>query len=227
VAADAVGLRVIDISLPSNPTEVAYLDLGICPRGVAVSGDYAYVANYSTGLQVIDISDPEHPQTVDSCDTPGQAYSVVVSGNYAYVADYSSGLRVMDIFAPEHPTEVGHYDTPGEAYGVAVSAGYAYVADNNFGLQIYQNLLSGIEVKNKEGEKVLKVTQNLFLSTAEVELPGVKFPITLNVYDVTGRVREKTIIYNSSTVNIGADLAPGIYFVRVEGFAPAKITKLR
>jgi len=29
--------------------------------GVAVDGDYAYVADYDSGLRIIDISDPEMP----------------------------------------------------------------------------------------------------------------------------------------------------------------------
>ena len=54
-------------------------------RGVAVSGNYAYVAVGDAGLLVIDVSDPANPRGVGGFDTPGFAQGVAVSGNYAYV----------------------------------------------------------------------------------------------------------------------------------------------
>ena len=44
------------------------VDYGIA-RGVTVSGNYAYVADYRAGLKVIDITDPANPQIVGSVDT--------------------------------------------------------------------------------------------------------------------------------------------------------------
>jgi hypothetical protein len=46
------GLRVIDISTPSNPTEVGYHDTPFSARGVAITGSYAYVADRLAGLQI-------------------------------------------------------------------------------------------------------------------------------------------------------------------------------
>ncbi len=60
--------------------------------GVAVSGNYAYVADEDAGLQVIDVSNPANPQRVGGYDTSGYANGVAVSGNYAYVADVRCGL---------------------------------------------------------------------------------------------------------------------------------------
>jgi PKD repeat protein len=134
--AAAAGLRVIDVSDPANPTEVGFYDTPGNAYGVAVSGRYAYVADWGSGLRVIDISDPAHPTEVGFYDTPGSAYGVAISGSYAYVADRGSGLRVIDISDPANPTEVGFYDTPGNAIGVAVSGRYAYVADWISGLRV-------------------------------------------------------------------------------------------
>jgi hypothetical protein len=96
---------------------------------VAVSGNYAYVADQLSGLQVIDISDPTNPTSAGSYDTPGSAYGVAISGDYAYVADRLSGLQTIDISDPENPTLAGGYDTPSDAMSVAISGDYAYVAD--------------------------------------------------------------------------------------------------
>ena len=97
--------------------------------GVAVSGDYAYVADRSSGLQVIDISDPTNPAYAGSYDTPEWPRGVAISGDYAYVANTDFGLQVIDISDPTAPSYAGSYDTPGLALGVAVSGNYAYVAD--------------------------------------------------------------------------------------------------
>ncbi|MEW6041214.1 MAG: hypothetical protein AB1633_06800, partial [Elusimicrobiota bacterium] len=48
--------------------------------GVAISGNYAYVADWDSGLQVIDIANPASPQLVGSYDTPDWANSVAISG---------------------------------------------------------------------------------------------------------------------------------------------------
>jgi hypothetical protein len=105
--------------------------------GVAVSGNYAYVAD-GTGLQVIDVSNPVLPTIVGSMATPwGHACGVAVSGNYAYVADGFS-LQVIDITDPTSPTIEGTVDMPVFLYttDVAVSGSYAYVASEEIGLQI-------------------------------------------------------------------------------------------
>ena len=60
-----------------------------------------------------------------------------------------------------------------------------------------------------------------------MEVFGVEFPVTLNLYDLTGRVIEKAIIYNHYPVTIGADLNPGVYFINVKGFKSKKLIKLR
>jgi len=107
-------------------------------NGVAVSGNYAYVANGSGGLQVLDVSNPANPQRVSYCGTSGSAQGVAVSGNYAYVADDMAGFQVIDVSTPANPQWVGGCtnDPGGRAWGVAVSGNYAYVADSGAGLHV-------------------------------------------------------------------------------------------
>ncbi len=104
--------------------------------GVAISGDYAYVADAYAGLQVIDISDPATPTFAGSYNTPGHAYGVAISGDYAYVADGPPGLQVIDISDPTAPTFAGNYDTPCSTYCVAISGDYAYAVSGSCGLQV-------------------------------------------------------------------------------------------
>ncbi len=127
---------MIDVSVPSAPVEVGFVDTPHYANGVAVNGSYAFVADGSAGLRVISIANPSAPSEVGSVDTPGSANDVAVAGSYAYIADGSSGLRVISIANPSAPVEVGAVDTPDFAYGVAVAGSYAYVADFNFGLRV-------------------------------------------------------------------------------------------
>jgi hypothetical protein len=103
---------------------------------VAVSGDYAYVANGDQGLLVVDLTDLGNPSFAGIYVSPGTARGVAVSGTHAYVAAGNAGLHVFDILDPTDPLLVGTYNTPGTAYGVSIAGDSAYVADGDAGLQV-------------------------------------------------------------------------------------------
>ena len=63
--------------------------------GVAVAGNYAYVAYDYNGLVIVDVSNKAAPTLAGSYDTAGGAWGVAVAGNYAYVADGSNGLDIL------------------------------------------------------------------------------------------------------------------------------------
>ena len=95
-------MRIINISNPASPTEVGFYDTPGALRGVAVSGSYAYVADYNSGLRIIDISNPASPTEVGFCDTPGECLGVAVSGSYAYVADTGARAAHHRHLQPRH-----------------------------------------------------------------------------------------------------------------------------
>jgi hypothetical protein len=122
-------LRVIDVGTPSAPVQVGQLGVGDA-HGVAVSGNYAYVADRYSGLRVIDISTPSSPVQVGSWATPSRPLKVAVNGNFAYVVSAGSagdaGLHVIDISTPSSPVQVGYFDQGG-IRDVEVSGNYSYV----------------------------------------------------------------------------------------------------
>ena len=89
------GLEVIDVSDPANCVRVGGYATGRDTRGVAVAGNYAYVADQSSCLEVIDVSNPTHCVRVGGYDTAGAAQSVAVAGKYAYVADSEDRKSVV------------------------------------------------------------------------------------------------------------------------------------
>ena len=82
--------------------------------GLAISGDYAYVAALPF-LEILDISDPTSPDSVSIVDLQ-DARDVAVSGGYAYVACGSYGLRIIDISEPASPeiTPPEYQSCPGQ-----------------------------------------------------------------------------------------------------------------
>lgn len=79
VAAGSGGLRVIDISSPSVPVEIGFVETSDEAYGVAIAGNYAYVADGPDGgLQVIDISTPSAPVIVGSVPNPGNSFFVFI-----------------------------------------------------------------------------------------------------------------------------------------------------
>jgi hypothetical protein len=121
--------RVIDVSNPSAPVEVGFIDLPGAYWDVAVEGAYAYVGSFSSpfGLGVIDVTWPTAPAEVGFVPTPDSALGVAVSQGFAYVANGMGGLRVIDVTTPALPFEVSFLDPPGYEWDVAVAAGYAYL----------------------------------------------------------------------------------------------------
>jgi hypothetical protein len=129
---------IVDVSNPEAPASVGYYDTTGYTQGLAVAGNYAFLANNLTGLHIIDISNPTAPAEAGSYTTPipDSAQGVMVVGKYAYVADDLSGLHIIDITDPVVPREVGFFDTPGRALDVVVAGSYAYIADFENGLRI-------------------------------------------------------------------------------------------
>ena len=145
IAAGGAGLRIVDVSMPATPAEVAFSDKWGNAKGIAVAGNHAYVAAEYGGLWVVDISTPPSPSRVGYCCSTEVPQAVAIAGNYAYVAyapvwdgnQYTGGgLGVVDVSAPSDPAHVGFYDTPGDANDVDVAGGYAYVADGDSGVRV-------------------------------------------------------------------------------------------
>lgn len=105
--------------------------------GIAVSGNYVYLATGTNTLYVIDVANPQVPVLSAQVSMPGPVNDVTVSGNYAYVAvDAGAGLQVVDITDPASPAVKGSVQTQGGGQSVAVAGNTAYVAEGLTGLQV-------------------------------------------------------------------------------------------
>jgi phosphodiesterase/alkaline phosphatase D-like protein len=139
---------VIDISTPYQPAPLGYLTNGVddaqlqFPYGLAVQGNYAYVASYqSSALEIIDISNPLAPAHAGYIPDGGGggagaklnlAQCVAVVGNNAFVGS-QFGLAVIDVTDKANPTNKGYIQFPfGNVVSIAIVGNYAYVGGNVF-----------------------------------------------------------------------------------------------
>ena len=132
----ANGLTIVNIADPAHPAFESKLYSQGYAQGIAVSGNYCYLADGTGGLQVINVSDPAHPAFVSSLPTPGFAIDVYLEGSYAYIADNASGLQVINISNPAAPVIVGSFATPARARSLMVVGSYCYIAADSSGLRI-------------------------------------------------------------------------------------------
>ncbi|MEX2554200.1 MAG: hypothetical protein WEB06_01050 [Actinomycetota bacterium] len=120
---DEGGLRIIDVTDPTRPTQTAFVKIG--PAGthtLTIVGDTGYVYANPGGLgtspdefptTIVDIRDPSNPKIVGTW-TPPQSlgcHDINVVGNRAYCAG-SNVTHIMDITDPVHPTVVSSIFNP-------------------------------------------------------------------------------------------------------------------
>jgi hypothetical protein len=145
VPAWANGLRILDVSEPSDPAEVAALDetqLGGYANSLDVEGNYLYVLVSEQGMQVVDVSNPRGPKPMGTFNpsTPGSYVDInkiSATQGTIYLATYpgsdddqrAARLIVVDAHDPESPIQV-HTSTLAEGKAVSdmlAADGYLYL----------------------------------------------------------------------------------------------------
>jgi len=115
-----------------TPTPLSYVTIPGFANGVAVSGDFAYVAAGQSGLQVVSLSsDRTTPSVVGSLALPSNAsaYYVYLVGTTAYIAS-SAGLHVVDITTPASPVLRGSFSAS-SSLAVVVQGTTAYLGSSS------------------------------------------------------------------------------------------------
>ncbi len=140
------GLRVIDISDPTNLEIIGSVDIPGFSKDVEVSGSLAFVISSSSGLQIIDISDPEAPQIIGNAITGDYYAGVEISGNRAYMLGYhpdmwGSNLYSVDVSDPANPLIEGSVGVIPHSLGMAISNDHVFVGTDNSNDYNYNNPL--------------------------------------------------------------------------------------
>jgi hypothetical protein len=104
---DFFGLRVLDVSNPSNPSLRGALELkGGVIASALLDPQTILTANMVAGVQVLDVSDPAKPALLTSYFTDGYVQDVFAARPLVYVTDDPTGLHVVDLSKPRSPAEV-------------------------------------------------------------------------------------------------------------------------
>jgi len=120
---DFFGLRVLDLSNPSNPTLRGALALkGGVVAATLLDPRTILTANMVAGVQMLDVSDPEKPALLTSHYTDGYTQDVFASRPLAYVTDDPSGLYVLDLSKPGSPAQISvtELDVPPPPGGIGL-----------------------------------------------------------------------------------------------------------
>jgi hypothetical protein len=134
-------LTVADISNADEPGMLGWVGLPTYGRGLALAGDLAYVADYTSGLVIVDVADPSLPYIAGSVTGPRRAYGVAVRGNYAYVASREASSRrgvlyTFDVTDPARPLLVDSCGVWRYGYDVALLDTFLYVACGTRGCRV-------------------------------------------------------------------------------------------
>jgi len=116
-------LRVVDVSDPSSPFEVADVGGYMRIEEMVFSDDHLFIAESDSGLRIFDVTSPSEPAEVGRVDPPGWYSDVAVGGGFAFLYGTHGGLRIIDITVPSSPSEVCSIDhgRTSAIWGVAVS----------------------------------------------------------------------------------------------------------
>ncbi len=232
------GVKVFDISVPSNPVEVGnYLSIEEL-RSIIIKDNYAYVCGENNTF-ILDISDPINPVEIGSIE--GRTKDVFISGDFLYLAQYGNGVKVFDISDSSAPVEFGSYNTSGSSFGIHVSDNKIYVADYEAGLYILQNdLLPQINNENRstfDSYQLYNNYPNPFNPQTKIKfwLPEKSF-VTLKVYNIAGQVVKTLVsenlpsrIYNytwDGTNEAGQKVSSGVYIYKLQAGNITKSKKM-
>ena len=145
LAAHDDGIRIVDISVPGSPVEVADYPLPSVTE-LDEQGGLLYAASHESfggGLFVLDLGDPVAPAPVGDLQAPGFAvFHVDVQGSYAVVSS-GADLHLIFIGDPANPVDRDEYRMPGDLFGITVRDQNIFVGDGPAGLQIVENTLFG------------------------------------------------------------------------------------
>ncbi len=208
------GIRVVDITNPTAPSEVSgFITTTSDANGVAISGNLLYVAVHHAGLDVYNISTPSSPVFVSNVDLDGYARKVEISGNYAYVACDLGGLQIVNISDPTNMSRVVWLDGNTRYYGLTLDGSYVYVTGrsgmNEYIMRIYdisdpENPIAvGFYNLGNTGQDVFVSGDYAYVAAGSAGLYSLKIAETGNPYSESYSLHAIAQSTTMLTTNIG------------------------
>ena len=133
---DLNGLRIIDISDPTNPVEQSYFSTADATYSSVIEGNYAYVG-MEDSLLVLNISDKSTPQKVGDYEIPDASWSKVRCFHYessqVFLAVHGEDLplQILDVSDPSNPQPAASYKAPDAIISLRTGNSHLYVTSFN------------------------------------------------------------------------------------------------
>jgi len=213
LANESDGLRIYDVTDPTNPVNIAHATNSGSANDVVISSNYAYLANGGDGLHIYDVSDPTNPVSVGQIYKGNFSITLVVTNNYAYVGD-TSGFQIFNVSNPASPYFVS--STPlSYGPGVDISGSYLYLADGVDGLRIYD--VSNPTTATSVGHIVQNGANAIWVMVSGAFAYVVSWNDGLRIYNITNPATPFNVGHtNTSAVTFGVAVA-GNYAYVAEG----------
>jgi len=91
---DNEGLFILDVSDPTEISQLGVWDPGGWNFKLSDSGDLLFIAKENGGMKVVDVSDPTNPNRVANFHTIDWCADVAINDSLVYIADYDGGLLI-------------------------------------------------------------------------------------------------------------------------------------
>jgi hypothetical protein len=133
VSDEAMGLAIVDVTVPTAPAVVRSVSIPLGAYAVGVSGTTAYVTGKDSGFYTVAISDPGQAHAAGSVFLNKIGNRVTVDGRYAYVTTgLDPGVFLIDGVDPSDPRVIGEMLTAGVSQGSAIQGEWIFVADQPY-----------------------------------------------------------------------------------------------
>jgi|GEM_PF-2187237 len=135
IPAGTEGMRIVDISEPTQPQEVGCWERPVV-NALKVKGNNVYLLDNMTGIEVLDISEPTRPEEISAFPIRSNLHHIEIAGNFAFVSADTAGLVILDITEPALIHKTGNFAAYSRILHSAVDGNYVYIADEDSGLCI-------------------------------------------------------------------------------------------
>src|SRR6185295_7233665 len=156
IPAGTGGVQLVNVANPAAPAILGMIDTPGTAKGVALSGNHAFVAAGSAvvvegtrlyvldGLQlrIVDVANPAAP-VLRSTTNAFAAHGVAAAGSFAFLASpdvkpavNQGGLYVLDVSNPTAPRVLTNLVGGHDNWGVGVVGNIGVVAGNSLGLKV-------------------------------------------------------------------------------------------
>ena len=134
------GLKILNISDPTNPFIISTYNDGGTAVNLFVVDDLVYLADVDDGLEIIDTHNITNPNEIGTYSKEGGISTVYLEDYLAYVIIFHVGgtswLDILDITDETQIEVLGRYNVSFSAHDIEVENGIVYVANWENGIEL-------------------------------------------------------------------------------------------